>query len=63
MAPGDRVYFEAPAGRLAALQSQITVDIHRAGLRGLVTLERVIAVAPRTLETVDLVRATRLPSN
>ena len=59
MRPGERKYLEAPAGRLSPFMQQVTVDIHRAGLRGKITMAHMLGVCPKARTVTDLVVLTR----
>lgn len=61
MQPGERRIVEAPPGRLQARMAQITVDIHRAGLRGKISLSHLLGVDPAARTVTDLIVITRGP--
>jgi hypothetical protein len=58
--PGERLFLEAPAGRLAAFRQQVQVDAARTGLgTGSFSQTLVLGVLPNTREVIDLVMVTR----
>lgn len=61
MQPGERRILEAPAGRLSPFMQQVTVDIHRNGLRGKITMAHMLGVDLKTCTVTDLVVLTRGP--
>jgi hypothetical protein len=62
MQPGERLFLEAPVGRLQRFMQQIAVDISRCKLNRLVTQTHMLGVIPSTREVVDMVILTRLPN-
>jgi len=59
---GKRAFLEAPKGRLQAFMQQVAADIHRNGLKGLVTQSAVFGVLPNTRELIELVMVERRES-
>jgi hypothetical protein len=57
---GESVILEAPSGRLQSFMQQVNTDINRAGLRGQVRQQHLLAIQPKTRVVYDLVRVERL---
>lgn len=60
MQPGDSILFERPTTRpLPAFQQTLSIDIGRAGMRGLVSQSLLLGIELSTRQTYEIVRLTR----
>jgi hypothetical protein len=57
--PGERIFFEAPPGRLSPFMQQVQTDVGRCNLKGTVTMVHVLGITPSTREVIELVMVTR----
>lgn len=59
MSPGEELFLRAGVGRASILMQQISTDIGRAGLRGLISQSLVLGIEVSTREVVELIFVRR----